>query len=58
VRIGATVFSGSARLIEGGSEGDEARKLLYDKYTPRHSGDLADWQNRALPVAVDIQRVP
>lgn len=54
VRIREQVFSGRARLIAEAQEDALARKLLYEKYTPRDSDDLRDWSRTSLPVAVDV----
>jgi hypothetical protein len=32
-----------------------ARDLLFNKYSPGYSGDLADWRERSLPIAVDLE---
>ncbi len=47
-------FSGQARLISDAEEDALARKLLYDKYTPRSSDELDEWSRVSLPVAVDL----
>jgi len=54
VRIREQVFSGQARLVTDGQEDTLARKIVYDKYTPRDSDDLSDWARTSLPVAVDL----
>ena len=54
VTILGTLFSGQARLVSDPVEDGLARKLLYDKYTPRSSDDLDDWSRSSLPVAVDL----
>jgi len=54
VKILGTSFSGQARLISDPEEDRLARKLLYDKYTPRDSDDLTEWSRISLPVAVDL----
>jgi deazaflavin-dependent oxidoreductase (nitroreductase family) len=54
VRIGETEFVGEGRVVEGGTDEDEmARKLLLEKYSPRYSGDLSEWGETALVVAID-----
>jgi hypothetical protein len=35
-----------------------ARRLLFEKYTPRYSGDLTSWAKTALPVAIDLEDQP
>ena len=54
VRIGDRSFDGRARAVADPDEDARARRLLFDKYTPAYSGDLAEWRDTALPVAVDL----
>jgi len=54
VRIGARTFDAAARIVTKQAEDALARRLLLEKYTPRYSGDLADWGKNALPVAIDL----
>lgn len=55
VRIGDTTFSATARVVAPGAEEDAlARRLLFEKYSPGYSGDLANWRETALPVALDL----
>jgi deazaflavin-dependent oxidoreductase (nitroreductase family) len=54
LRIGDAVFSGRARLVNEPQEDALARKVVYDKYTPRDSDDLTDWARTSLAVAVDL----
>jgi deazaflavin-dependent oxidoreductase (nitroreductase family) len=54
VKINNTVFSGQARLVNDTEEDALARKIVFEKYTPRSSDDLTDWSRDALPVAVDL----
>jgi deazaflavin-dependent oxidoreductase (nitroreductase family) len=54
VRIGDRTFDGRARIVAEEREDELARRLLFDKYAPRYSGDLSNWRTKALPVAVDI----
>ncbi|MBI2766128.1 MAG: nitroreductase family deazaflavin-dependent oxidoreductase [Chloroflexi bacterium] len=59
VRIGERRFRGVARVLEAGSGEDElARRLLFEKYTPRYSGDLTGWAATALPLAIDLKQQP
>jgi deazaflavin-dependent oxidoreductase (nitroreductase family) len=54
VRIADRTFEAGARILDGdGDEPREARRLLYEKYQPGYSGDLAEWRETALPVALD-----
>ena len=60
VRIGrsdAEPRSARARLLDMGDLADEsrtARDLVFAKYQPRYEGDLSDWRERSLPVALDV----
>jgi deazaflavin-dependent oxidoreductase (nitroreductase family) len=55
VRIGSDEFDGRGRLVEAGTPEDAlARRLLLEKYSPGYSGDLTDWGETALPVAIDV----
>jgi hypothetical protein len=42
------------RVIVDDDESDLARSLVFAKYAPRSDGDLTDWRQRALPVALDL----
>jgi deazaflavin-dependent oxidoreductase (nitroreductase family) len=55
VRIGEKFFAGTGRLISPTADEDRlARQLLLEKYSPTYSGDLTDWGETALPVAIDL----
>jgi deazaflavin-dependent oxidoreductase (nitroreductase family) len=54
LRISDVIFTGQARLVTNTEEDALARKIVYDKYTPRDSDDLSDWSRTSLPVAVDV----
>lgn len=54
VELGGQQFPGTARILRGGVEEAQARRLLYEKYRARYGGDLANWRDRALPVAIDL----
>ena len=56
LRIGDRDLICQARLIDDPAEDELARRLLFDKYKPRYSGDLQEWHRTALPVAVDLPR--
>ena len=55
VRIAGAVSEGRARVVEAEDEAERARSLLFDKYSARYSGDLANWRKTALPIAVDLE---
>jgi len=42
-----------ARVLTDDQEAERARQLVYGKYAPRSDGDLSDWRDRPLPVALD-----
>lgn len=56
VRIGNETEPGRARVVEDRGEDEQARELLFDKYSARYSGDLEDWRRTALPIAVDFEQ--
>lgn len=59
VRVAGTTFSGTARAVDPIPDEDAAaRDLLFGKYQPRYSGDLAEWRETALPMAVEILNTP
>ena len=45
---------GRARVVDDADECARARSLVFSKYQPRYDGDLADWRERSLPVAVSL----
>jgi deazaflavin-dependent oxidoreductase (nitroreductase family) len=53
-RIHETHFTGLARRVNDEQEDALARKIVYDKYTPRDSDDLTEWARTALPIAIDL----
>jgi deazaflavin-dependent oxidoreductase (nitroreductase family) len=54
VRIADRTLEGQARVVDDPAEDGRARDLLFEKYSPGYSGDLADWRERSLPIAVDL----
>jgi len=55
VRIGERTFEGTARVVSDSEEDRRARTLLFEKYSQGYSGDLEDWRERSLPIAVDLR---
>jgi len=56
VRLGGRRFAARARIVEEGTPEDgRARELLYAKYQPGYSGDLASWRDSALVVALRLE---
>jgi len=56
VEIGGRRFDGTARVVGGGPEDAEARRLVYEKY--RAKDELEEWRDEALPVAIDLGTPP
>jgi deazaflavin-dependent oxidoreductase (nitroreductase family) len=58
VRVGsrdAPARQARARIVaDTDAEDPVARTLVYDKFQPRYDGDLTDWRERALPVALEL----
>ena len=55
VRIDDVTYDATARVLAPETEDDAlARRLLFDKYSPGYSGDLASWRDTALPVALEL----
>jgi deazaflavin-dependent oxidoreductase (nitroreductase family) len=54
VRIAAERFPGRGRVVDDPDEDALARILLFEKYSPRYSGNLESWRDSALPVAIDL----
>ena len=53
---GLALFYIAAKLLvpDDPDEDERSRQMLYEKYAPGYSGDLADWRARSLPIAVDL----
>jgi len=56
VEIDGQVRPGRGRVVEPDDDADRARSLVFEKYAPRYGGDLTEWRQRALPVAIDPAR--
>jgi deazaflavin-dependent oxidoreductase (nitroreductase family) len=54
VELGDQRFAATARILRGGAEEAQARQLVYEKYRARYRGDLTEWRDRSLPVAIDL----
>jgi deazaflavin-dependent oxidoreductase (nitroreductase family) len=55
VRIAGRAWEGSARVVNDPDEDARARELLVGKYARRYGGDLSNWRESALPIAVDLE---
>jgi deazaflavin-dependent oxidoreductase (nitroreductase family) len=54
VRVADLSSEGLARVVADPAEDALARRLLFEKYRGRYSGDLERWRAEALPIAVDL----
>jgi deazaflavin-dependent oxidoreductase (nitroreductase family) len=54
VRIADRTFDGRARMVSDAGEDARARELLVAKYESGYGGDLSNWRETALPVAVEL----
>jgi deazaflavin-dependent oxidoreductase (nitroreductase family) len=54
VRIADRTFDGRARVVSDPDDDARARELLFNKYAEGYSGDLSNWRERSLPIAVDL----
>jgi len=55
VELRGEMRAARGRILDGeGEEAERARRLVFDKYAPRHANDLTEWRGRALPVALDL----
>jgi deazaflavin-dependent oxidoreductase (nitroreductase family) len=55
VRIAERSFDGRARVVSDPAEDARARELVFAKYAPGYGGDLSDWRDGSLPIAVDLE---
>ena len=55
VRIANREWNGRARVVDDPDREVRTRELLFAKYTPRYGGDLSDWRDRSLPIAVELE---
>lgn len=58
LRLGEETRATTARVISTTDEDALARRLLVEKYRPRHSGELDDWGRTAMPIAVRWDTAP
>jgi deazaflavin-dependent oxidoreductase (nitroreductase family) len=57
VRRGDDEHRAVGRILDQPADADEAeqaRTLVFEKYQPRYEGDLLEWRDRSLPVALDL----
>jgi deazaflavin-dependent oxidoreductase (nitroreductase family) len=54
VRIADRTLDGRARVVSDAGEDARARELLVAKYESGYGGDLSNWRETALPVAVEL----
>jgi deazaflavin-dependent oxidoreductase (nitroreductase family) len=53
IRLGEDTRATTARVVSASDEDALARRLLVEKYRPRHAGELDDWGRTATPIAVE-----
>jgi deazaflavin-dependent oxidoreductase (nitroreductase family) len=53
LEIGGERRTTKARIVADPDEDALARRIVAEKYRPRHQGDLADWGRTSLPIAID-----
>ena len=54
LRIGDRDMICRAYAVQDKEEDALARRLLVEKYQPRYTGDLEEWRNTSLPVAIEL----
>jgi deazaflavin-dependent oxidoreductase (nitroreductase family) len=54
VRIDGQSRTGAGRRVSDEVEQANARRLVFEKYQPGYRGDLTDWRERSLPMAIDL----
>jgi deazaflavin-dependent oxidoreductase (nitroreductase family) len=53
LEIGGEKRTTKARLVTDPNEDALARRIVAEKYRPRHREDLSDWGRTSLPIAID-----
>ena len=53
VRVRDTTYPATARVIDDSDERRRARTVVFNKYQPRYHGNLEQWRESSLPVAID-----
>jgi deazaflavin-dependent oxidoreductase (nitroreductase family) len=53
LEIGGEKRTTKARRVTDPDEDALARRIIVEKYRPRHRGDLDDWGRSSLPIAID-----
>ena len=54
VEVDGTERAARARVVDEGPVSSSARARVFEKYQPRYEGDLGDWREQSLPVALDL----
>jgi deazaflavin-dependent oxidoreductase (nitroreductase family) len=52
LEVGDVKRTTKARVVTDPAEDAKARRLLAEKYRPRYRGDLTEWGQTSLPVAI------
>ena len=53
LEIGGEKRTTKARVVTDPDEDALARRIVGEKYQPRHQGNLDDWGTTSLPIAID-----
>jgi deazaflavin-dependent oxidoreductase (nitroreductase family) len=56
IHAGDVDLAGRARIVLDPEEVVRAKDAVVAKYRPRYAGDLTDWKDRSLPVAIELDR--
>ncbi len=54
LRLDGVTYSATARVVTDRAEDELARAMLVAKYQPGYDGDLTNWGQTAVPVAIDL----
>jgi deazaflavin-dependent oxidoreductase (nitroreductase family) len=58
LRLGDRDMLCRAAPVEDPEEDELARRLVFEKYRRRYSGDLEEWRARALPIVIELPSGP
>lgn len=58
LRLGDRDMLCRAHVVTDPEQDALARRLVYEKYAARYSGDLEEWRRTSMPVAIDLPAPP
>lgn len=58
IRAGESEYVGVGRIVIDKVEERLARDAVFAKYSSLYSGNLSEWRNSALPIAIDLDLIP